>query len=59
MRLLGMLLRVTLPREPMSVFISSLQDLRSVGAAGACWMHGSQLRRGAMTLAEAVGLRRA
>ena len=41
---------------PMPVFISSLEDLRSVGAAGACWMHGSQLRRGAMTLAEAVGV---
>ena len=45
--------------SPMPVFISSIQDLRSVGAAGACWMHGSRLRRGAMTLAEAVGLRRA
>ena len=44
---------------PMPVFISSLEDLRSVGAAGACWMHGSRLRRGAMTLAEAVGLTRA
>ena len=42
--------------SPMPVFISSLEDLRSVGAAGACWMHGSQLRRGAMTLAEAVGV---
>ena len=44
--------------SPMPVFVSSLQDLRSVGAAGACWMHGSRLRRGAMTLAEVVGLRR-
>ena len=44
---------------PMPVFITSLQDLRSVGAAGACWMHGSRLRRGAMTLAEVVGLPRA
>ena len=42
---------------PMPVFISSLEDLRSVGAAGRCWMHGNQLRRGAMTLAEAVDVK--
>ena len=42
---------------PMPVFISSLQDLRSVGAAGRCWMHGNQLRRGLTTLAEAVSVK--
>ena len=42
---------------PLPVFISCLEDLRSVGAAGRCWMHGNQLRRGAMTLAEAVDVK--
>ena len=46
-----------LPRSmgglPMPVFVSSIEEIRKVGAAGACWMHANRLVRGALTLADA------
>ena len=38
---------------PMPVFASSIEEMRTVGAAGACWMHANRLVRGALTLADA------
>ena len=37
----------------MPVFVSSIEEIRKVGAAGACWMHANRLVRGALTLADA------
>ena len=46
-------LSVAMGRKPLPIFVSSLDDMRAVGAAGPCWMHANRLGSGAVTLAEA------
>ena len=37
----------------LPIFVSSVEEMRASGAAGACWKHANRLHRGSMTLAEA------
>ena len=38
---------------PLPIFVSSVEEMRASGAAGACWKHANRLHKGSMTLAEA------